>query len=125
MKTQKTVLDAIHTLIPATVGDVFKYTTPDDYKSDKFTVVNTLGVPADPVQTVIVNVNCYAKDLNPGRGIPDLQTIDTMALAVIGQLHDYNNDVFDIEFEMMNVIREQALQMHFVNLRFRLIFINN
>jgi len=125
MKTQKYVLDAIHTLIPAGVGDVYKYTTPDDYASDKFTVINTLGVPADPIQTVIVNVNCYAIDLNPIKGIPDLPTLDTMALAVINALHNFNNDVFDIEFEMMNILREEILKAHFINLRFRLIFINN
>ncbi len=125
MKTQKYVLDFIHTLIPANVGDVYKYTTPDNYSAAKFTVVNTLGVPADPIQTVIVNVNCYANDLNVIKGIPDLTTIDTMALAVINALHNYNNGIMDIEFEMMNIFREQALQMHFVNLRFRLIFINN
>ncbi len=125
MKTQKYVLDAIYALLPATIGDVFLYTTRDGYTADKFTVVNTLGIPVDPIQTVVINVNCYAKDLNPSKGIPDLSTLDDMALAVINELHDYNNDVFDIEYEMMNVIREEALQMHFINLRFRLIFLNN
>ena len=125
MKTQKYVLDAIYSLIPADVGDVYKFTTPDNYKSSKFTVINTLGVPADSVQTVIVNVNCYASDLNLTKGIPDLLTLDTMAHSVINVLHDYNNDVFDIEYELMNIFREQALQAHYANLRFRLIFINN
>ena len=125
MKTQKHVMDAIYALLPASIGDVYKFSTPDNYIADKFTVINTLGLPADPIQTVIINVNCYAKDLNPTKGIPDLSTLDTMTLAVINELHDYNNDEFDVEFELMNIIREQNLKMHFVNLRFRLIFINN
>ncbi len=125
MKTQKYILDAIYPLIPATVGEVYKYSTPDDHSSEKFTVINTLTVPADPIQTVQVNINCYAKDLNTTRGIPDLVTLDEMVHAVINALHDYNNDVFDLEFQFMGIIREQALKMHFANLRFRLIFLNN
>lgn len=125
MKTQKHILDAVYSLLPGSVGDVFKFTTPDDYESDKFTVINTLGVPVDPIQTVAVNVNCYAKDVSPSKGIPDLSTLDTMTLAVIGNLHNFNNGYFDIEYEFMNVMREQSLQMHFANLRFKLIFLNN
>lgn len=125
MKTQKYVLDAIYPLIPATVGDVHKYKTPDDYTSNKFTVLNTLTVPADPIQTIQVNINCYAKDLNINRGIADMSTLDTMILAVVNALHNYNNDSFDIEFQFMNIIREETLKMHYANLRFRLIFLNN
>lgn len=118
-------MDAIYALLPSDIGDVYKFSTPDNHRADKFTVINTLGVPADPIQTVIINVNCYTNDLNKFKGIPDLSTLDTMALSTINILHDYNNDEFDIEFELMNIIREENINMHFINLRFRLIFLNN
>lgn len=122
MKTFIDVENAIY-LKMTDVRPLFKGTYPDNYNAAAFTVINTLGVPADPIQTVEVNVNSYAKDLQIG--IPDKSTLVTMANTVIGHLHNWNNDIFDIEYTFGNIIREQESNRHYFNARFKLIFINN
>jgi hypothetical protein len=123
MKTVKNVVDAVYALLPVTVTPLYKYSTPDDYTAASFYVVNALTIPKDPIQTVEFNVNCYAVDLH--KGVPDVTTLATMADLVINALHDYNNDVFDIEYSFMNMIRVPEIQSHYFNLRFQLVFISN
>lgn len=129
MKTPQNVIDAFYALVPVTPATGFvrwyKYSYPDDIADACFGIINTLGVPADSIQEVEVNVNCYAKDLSIQKGIPDLSKLNEMAGKVITELHDYNNDVFDIEYQTGAILREKDLNCHFFNLRFKLIFINN
>lgn len=128
MKTPQDVIDAFYALLPMEPKTGFdrwyKYSYPNGIDKQYFGVINTLGVPADSIQEVEVNVNIYAKDLGT-QNIPDLSSLSQMAGSVITELHDYNNDVFDIEYTIGNIIREDDLGSHFFNLRFKLIFINN
>ncbi len=132
MKTINDVLDSVWGLLnkpdPGT-GKTFvrfyRWSYPDDCADAYFGVINALSVGADPIQSVDVNVNVYAKDINVSRGIPDLNALNAMAATVISDMHHKNNDVYDISYQFMNVIREEVLNAHMFNLRFRLIFINN
>lgn len=131
MKTVSDVLDIVH---PKLAGTVFKHSYPDGHTQDEFTVINTVGVPADSIQTVQVNVNTYVKD--HGRGIPNLKRMNQMAQAAITALkgfHDHTTgevgqqvtDRVYIAFSNMAVLREEDMGMHFMNLRFKLTFLNN
>jgi hypothetical protein len=124
MKTAGYVVDQVYGLLTS-VRPLFKHKHPDGVTLTKFAVVNTLGVPADPVQDVEINVNCYAKDIDTTRSIPDIDTIEDMTEDVIDDLHDVNKGEFDIEFVRGVIIREEKINMHFANLRFRLTFLNN
>ena len=129
MKTPQDVINAFYTLLPMEPKTGFdrwyKYSYPNGIDKQYFGVINTLGVPADSIQTVEVNVNIYAKDLDTQRNIPDLSALSDIASDVIAETHNYNNDLFDIEYTVGNIIREPELNSHFFNLRFKLIFINN
>lgn len=132
MKTIADVLDSVWGLLSAptpgtgkTFTRFYRWSYPDDCQDSYFGVINALSVPTDPIQTVDVNVNVYAKDINVQRGIPDLTALNAMATSVISDMHHKNNDVYDISYQFMNVIREEVLNAHLFNLRFKLIFINN
>lgn len=151
MKTKTDVVNVFFKLLTGT-GTGFRHSYPDGYSADSFTVINTLPVPHDSIQEVQVNVNCYKKDMFPG--VPDELAINSMAVEAISRLHgfkwhkeneqvvdylgavivDYNDDpvmvqtVCDkvhIQFETMDLLREQEIGMHFMNLRFTLIYLNN
>ena len=123
MKRIDSVINAVYSILPTTVTPLFKYNTKDGYTAPSFYVINCLQLPKDPIQTVEFNVNCYAADVH--KGVPDVSTLATMADLVINALHDYNNDVFDIEYSFMNMIRVPEIQSHYFNLRFQLVFISN
>lgn len=132
MKTIADVLDSVWGLLNTpnpgtgkTFTRFYRWSYPDDCQDSYFGVINALSVPTDPIQTVDVNVNLYAKDINVQRGIPDLTALNAMATSVISDMHHKNNDVYDISYQFMNVIREEVLNAHLFNLRFKLIFINN
>ena len=132
MKTVNDVLDGVYSLLNdpglgtgKTFSQFYKWSYPDEPNGDYFGVINTLEIPKNPVQDVEVNVNVYAKDLDLQRGIPDLKTLGIMMGSVIEDLHNYNNDCFDIEYKFMQVIREKDMQKHLFNLRFKLVFIAN
>lgn len=123
MKTPKDVLDIFFSKIDST-HTVFRNSYPDGFSADKFIVINTLGTPKDSIQTVEVNVNCYAKDFTGG--IMDEVGITTMAAGVITNLHGYHwheGSKVHIEFQSMAPVREEG--RHYMNARFQLIFLNN
>jgi hypothetical protein len=122
MKTEFDVEDAIYLKL-SDVRPLFKGKVKDDYNAPEFTVINTLGVPADPIQEVEVNVNTYAADIQ--EGIADRNKLKENANKILNHLNHFNNDVFDIEYTFGTVIREEEFKRHFFNLRFKLIFINN
>ncbi len=123
MKQVKDVLDMFYNKV-SPVGTTFLHSYPDGYSADSFIVINTLSVPADSIQTVDVNVNCYHQ--NYQGSIPDIvalaDTADDVITAVHGY-HTFDSDKVYIGFEFMNIIREEG--MHYANLRFQLIFLNN
>lgn len=130
----KTVSDVLDIVFPKLSGTVFKHSYPDNHSQDEFTVINTVDVPADSIQTVQLNVNCYVKD--HGRGIPNLVRLNQVAQAAIGSMqgfHDHTTgtgttattDRVYIGFANMAVLREEDMGMHFTNLRFELTFLNN
>ena len=127
MKTVQDVYNIFFELLKGSTP-VFRQSYPDTQPPDEFYVINTLGVPADPIQTIEVNVNCYAKDANINSGIPDLVKLDTMTKNVIDKLHGFQvytcNEVH-IAFQRMIILREPNLNMHYNNLRFQLIYLNN
>lgn len=131
MKTVNSVIDGVYSLLTTpdigegkTFAHFYKWSYPDGGEDAYFGVVNTLAVPSDSIQTVDFNVNVYAKDLSH-RGIPDLNTLNTMGASVINDLHHINNDFYDIRYDFMQVIRVEELGAHMYNMRFKLLFINN
>jgi hypothetical protein len=121
MKTQFDVVDRVY--LRLTLRPLFKHNYPDDYNEDKFAVINCLEVPTDSIQTVEVNVNCYARDIQ--KGIPDHTELVTMFNYVIGRLNHFNDDVVDIEYTGGQIFREESRLWHYYNMRFKLIFISN
>jgi hypothetical protein len=123
MITPLDCINLVYTLLSA--RPLHKHAYPDSYDAEFFTVINTLGVPADPIQTVELNVNSYAKDLDLQRGIPDLTKLNTMVTAAINELHDYHYNGIDIELTMSNILREESINCHYINLRFKIIYTSN
>jgi len=125
MITEKQVLDIFYSLLKDSVSNLYKDAPADDIKQSAYTVINTLGVPADSIQTVTVNVNCYTLDLDKAKGIPDRSTLDETSLTVINTVHNILTDFYSIEYVFGKVLREPALAMHYANNRFIIRFLNN
>lgn len=132
MKTKTDVVTTIFNLIK-TQGTVFRNSYPDGY-SQECIVVNTLPVMHDPLQDVVVNVNIYKNDFQGG--IPNEGAMVTASVSIIDILHGFHTRVFDkngstyvdkihIQYESMDIIREESMNMHFMNCRFMLKFLNN
>ena len=122
MKLETDVLNSVYLLL-TDVRPLFKYRYPDTNTETSFAVINTLGVPKDSVQTVEVNVNCYALDVQDG--VPSFTALTTMVNKVLAKLHNFNNDTFDVEYLGGQIFREKEYKWHYFNLRFQLIYINN
>ena len=125
-KTVKDILDAVYDALP--IRPCYKHSFPDVVTDDSFVVVNTLGVPEDPIQSVEVNINIYAKDINIQQGIPDLTLLDTLTASAINNVvgyHGTGEEALYINFVTGMVIREPELQMHFQNNRFRARYLGN
>ena len=125
-KTVKNILDAVYKALP--IRPCYKHSLPDVVTGDRFAVVNTLGVPEDPIQTVEINVNIYAKDINIQQGIPDITTLDTLSASAINNVvgyHGTGTDIMYINFVTGIIIREPELNMHLQNNRFRARYLNN
>ncbi len=132
MKTVSDVVDSVWDVLTKpnpgtgkTFSRFYKHAFPDDISDSFFGVVNCLPVPADSIQEVEVNVNVYAKDINIQRGIADISALNAMTISVISDLHNFNNDVFDLEYSFGGIQRETTMNAHYFNLRFKLIYINN
>ncbi len=123
MITPTQCLDLVYTLMDA--RPLYKHSFPDNTDQDSFTVINSLGVPADPIQTVEVNVNCYAKDADKTRGIPDLTTLNTMVASALSDLQGYHYNGIYIGLTMSNIFREEGINMHYMNLRFQVKYLSN
>ena len=123
MITLKDSLDLVYTLLSENM--VYKQSFPDDISDDRFIVINTLGVPKDSIQIVEVNVNCYAKDANIQRGIPDLTTLNSMVGDVLSDIEDYHESGVSIDLQMTNIFREESLNCHYINMRFQLMYLTN
>jgi len=126
MKQVNDVLDMFFAKVSGKLSGVpvFRHSYPDGYTADDFVVINVLSVPADSIQVVDVNVNCYEKSY-PG-SIPNLLAMGSTAADVIDELHGFHTFTTDrvhIGFQFMNIIREEG--WHYANLRFQLIFLNN
>ena len=125
-KTVKDILDAVYSAL--TIRPCYKHSFPDVVTGDTFAVVNTLGVPEDPIQVVEININVYAKDINIQQGIPNLTLLDTLSASAIANVVGYHGtgaNALYINFVTGSVIREPDLQMHFQNNRFRARFLGN
>lgn len=103
----------------------FKHKAPDGVTLSQFTVINTLGVPVGPIQESEVNVNCYANDIDKQKGIPDVSAMETMQTSVYNSLHNVSNAEYAIEFQRSMLFREEGTGRHYMNLRFRIMFLNN
>ncbi len=121
-----TINQVMDIIFPKLSGVKFRQSYPDTHSGDEFTVINTLGVPRDSIQTIDVNVNCYKKDFPSG--IPNLVRLDAMTHAAItalsGDWWHIRNKVH-IEFMTSNIFREKELGMHYINLRFKVTYLNN
>jgi len=123
MTTIGYVLNIFYGLL--TVTPRHKHKAPDGITQGTYTVINSLGVPVNPIQTAEVNVNLYAKDADVAKGIPNLAVLETMQQQAHTDLHNKSNAEYDIEFERALLFREEATQRHYINMRFRIIFLNN
>ena len=123
MTTIGDVLNIFYDLL--TLLPLFKQKAPDGITQSKYTVINTLGVPVDSIQVAEVNVNIYAKDLDVATGIPDLALLETMQQTAYTDLHNKKTIRYNIEFTTASLFREEATNRHYVNMRFRIMFLNN
>jgi hypothetical protein len=125
-KTVKNIIDSVWGAL--TQRPCYKHSMPDTVTGDEFAVVNTLGMPIDPIQTVEVNVNVYVKDINPQQGIPNLTRLDALTASAIAQVSGYHgtgDNIIHISLQASILLREPELQMHLMNNRFQAIYLNN
>jgi hypothetical protein len=125
-KTVKNIIDSVWGALSQ--RPCYKHSYPDNVTDTQFAVVNTLGMPIDPIQTVEVNVNIYAKDINPQAGVPNLTLLDSLtasAIADVSGYHGTGNNIIHLSLVTSILLRETDLQMHLTNNRFQAIYLNN
>lgn len=98
---------------------------PTVVKPAEYVVVNTLGLNANVMQTVRVNVNYHVKDMSTSYGlVPDMAKINTGAQAVIALLGKVTESNYLIDFEGEELIPEPDLSEHYSNIKFSFKYIN-
>lgn len=99
------------------------------YKED--IVINSITADNDFFQTILINVNCYAQDLqvNAGSGnfyTPNISRLDVISKAVYKALKDNTqNQVYRSFIESSQQEEEPDENAHFINFRIRINAKNN
>lgn len=125
MKTQDHAINYIFTLLTeanAVTCPVYKYTKPTTVTPDEFIVLNALPIGYGVLQTVMVNVNYYVKDL--ASGVPDIETLECRTATVTALLDEVSAVGYMIDFESQEYHRQSQINYHYSNIRLSVKLIN-
>lgn len=101
---------------------VYKYTKPTATTPDEFIVLNALPIDANVMQTVIVNVNYYVKDI--GDGLPDIEVLECRTADLMDLLTETEGDLYMIDFVSQEYHRQAQINYHYSNIRLSVKLIN-
>lgn len=116
----------VYDLLSSITKSKYLISRPSLTSDSEYFVVNSLPSYADVMQNVLVNVNCFVKDIDGGDGvgfIPDYTKLNANALSILNILEKVSSTSYLIDFESQSI--EQEEDYHFINLRFSFKYINN
>lgn len=116
MKLSSFAVNQVYSLLAGIATPRFKDCKPTKTDVPEYIVINALPVSGGRVQRCYVNVNCHAKDM--GEGVPSRDKLDTMAYAVLDIIEKATTPTLLIDIESQELIREENLGEHYMNLRF-------
>lgn len=135
----KTVVDAVDDVyklldIPAVhdamlSGDIFPDSRPDNHRKEAISI-NSLPITGDQLQAAIVNVNIHVPNLvlsisgQSDNSQPNRTRIKVIADVVTPILKDGNVNNMVTAIESINLIKDELLREHFLNIRVRINSIN-
>lgn len=122
MKLTNYAVDQVYLLLNSVSKPKYKDTKPTAVNDAEYIVINSLPINSGVFQKCHVNVNCHVKDIAPG--VPDRDKLDSLAQSVLTLLVKVSTTSFLIDFEGQELIREQQLLEHYMNLRFSIKIIN-
>lgn len=82
----------------------------------EYVVINSLPIDADVMQQCIINVNYHVKDISPG--VPDVTKLQAGSAAVLAILKKVSATTYLIDLESQEIIKENAIDEHYSNMRF-------
>lgn len=122
MKMPSYAIDQIYPLLSTVSKPKYKDTKPTIKNDAEYIVINCQPITADVHQKTHVNVNCHVKDITGG--VPDRAKLDSLAQSVLTILEKATLTGVLIDYESSELIREENLQEHYMNLKFIVNIIN-
>lgn len=116
MKLSSFVVDQIYQLLSSVSVKKYKDCKKTTDNPDQYIVVNSLPVNGGRVQRCFMNVNCHVKDI--AEGVPNRAKLDEMATAILALIEKKTTSTLLIDVDRQELIREEQLGEHYMNLRF-------
>jgi len=122
MKMPSYAIDQIYTLLSSVSKPKYKDTKPTIKNDAEYIVINCQPITSGVHQKTHVNVNCHVKDITGG--VPDRAKLDSLAQSVLTILEKATLTGVLIDYESSELIREENLSEHYMNLKFIVNIIN-
>lgn len=92
-------------------------------------VINCLPVSNEQIQRATVNVNIYAQDIpirvdGVQQHAPDIDRLQFLAAKAVHKLESIYYPGYSLVITQQSVIKEEAVNQHFINIRIEFRFIN-
>jgi len=109
-------------------GGLYKMQSPFDSNKEDI-VINCLPVTNEQIQKATVNVNIYVPDLKvrisgKQQTVPDIERLQFLAAKAVQKLESIYYAGYSIEVSHQGLLKEEAVNQHFVNIRIEFRFIN-
>jgi hypothetical protein len=105
-------------------GGIYQYTKPVNIEDEEFIVINSLVVPEAILQVAHVNVNLFVRDIEPGT--PDNDRLQTLTDEI---LHTFpfavSGEDIQVFKDSTSLFEDGDYNRHYVNIRFKVIMLNN
>lgn len=122
MKTSAYAVDQIYPLLSTVSKPKYKDTKPTVKNDAEYIVINCQPITSGEHQKTHVNVNCHVKDI--ADGVPDRAKLDSLSQSVLNILEKATLTGVLIDYESSELIREENLTEHYMNLKFIVNIIN-
>lgn len=105
-------------------GGIYQYVKPVNIEDEEFIVLNVLVVPEAILQVAYVNLNLFVQDIEPGT--PNNDRLQMITDEII-HLFPFGKSGEDIQvfLESTNLFSEGDFNRHYVNIRLKVIMLNN
>ena len=135
MKSTLEIIDILYqtlktsSLKSAVNGGLYKLARPDSSEKEDI-VINCLPSDNFQMQTAVVNVNVYVKDLNvtingKRQFVPDTARMKALAALAITDLGSVDTDDYFYGIVSQGTLQEEVINQHFLNLRIEFTNVNN